>query len=224
MLPVVDHALPFELSNGKNSAQNNAEMALVVQAQAGETTAFDRLMQTYRDRIFGVVMSLTGNRADAADITQDVFIKAFTNIQKYNFRASFFTWIYRIAVNEALNYQRKARSKKMSIFERILPGVTMSPSAKETTQEEQLSALAARAQPEGKDASPVLRHELHSQLDKALMQLSEEHRAAIVLTEIEGLPLHEAAEILGTNVGTVKSRLHYAKKRLQTLLKPYLTV
>lgn len=194
-------------------------MALVVQAQAGETSAFDSLMRTYRDRVFSVVIGLTGNAADAADITQDVFIKAFTNIQKYNFRSSFFTWIYRIAVNEAFNHQRKARSKKMNLFERILPST--SSDAAEKTQEERLAELSARNTDHRQ--SQALNNELQSQLDKAMMELSEEHRAALVLTEIEGLSLSEAAEVLGTNEGTVKSRLHYAKKRLQTLLKPYLT-
>jgi len=70
----------------------------------------------------------------------------------------------------------------------------------------------------------ALQTELQTQLDRALQDLSEEHRAVVVLTEIEGLPLHEAAEILGASVGTIKSRLHYAKKRLQILLKPYLNL
>lgn len=207
--------------NGKNSAENNAEAALVVQAQLGQTAAFDRLMKTYRDRVFGVVLNLAGNHADAADVTQDVFIKAFTNIQKYNFRSSFFTWIYRIAVNEALNHQRRAHSKRMSIFEKILP--VSGKTDEQMSHEERLSNLqpsdAHRERP-----AAALKNELQTQLDRALQDLSEEHRAAIVLTEIEGLSMEEAAEILGTSAGTIKSRLHYAKKHLQTLLKPYLTV
>jgi len=194
-------------------------MALVVQAQAGETVDFDSLMRTYRDRVFGVIFGLCGNRADAADITQDVFIKAFTNIRKYNFRSSFFTWIYRIAVNEALSHQRRSRSKKMRIWEKLLP--TADGDAR--TEEDRLSILAAKN--ESRTHAPIaLQTELQTQLDRALQSLSEEHRAVVVLTEIEGLPLHEAAEILGTGVGTVKSRLHYAKKRLQILLKPYLNL
>jgi len=198
----------------------HAEAALVVQAQAGETGAFDSLMRTYRERIFGVVFNLVGNRSDAAEVTQDVFIKAFTNIQKYNFRASFFTWIYRIAVNEALNFQRKARSKKASLFERF--SNVLNPGDSPQTEDERLSAIGANVM---ENRRPVaLQNELQGQLDKALQDLSEEHRAVIVLTEIEGLSLNEAATILNTNAGTVKSRLHYAKKRLQVLLKPYLNV
>lgn len=205
--------LPF-----KNSVKNdNTEPALVVLAQSGETTAFDSLMRLYRERVFGVVYNLTNNRADAAEVTQDVFIKAFTNIKKYNFRSSFFTWIYRIAVNEALNFLRKARAKKANLFERFLPilgGVNSSP-----TEDERLST--ARMEFSEKPQAP-LQHELQSQLDKSLQSLSEEHRAAVVLVEVEGLSLKEASEILGVSEGTVKSRLHYGKKRLQTLLKPYL--
>lgn len=217
----MEKAVPVDFPSDdsrSDSYQNHAEAALVVRAQAGQTEAFDTLMRTYRDRVFGVVFGLTGNRADASDVTQDVFIKAFTNIRKYNFRSSFFTWIYRIAVNEALNYQRRARSKKMNLFEKFLP------SKDETqTQEERLAKLAALNNSDARPES-TLQNEMQTQLDKSLQELSEEHRAALVLVEIEGLPLQEAAEILGASVGTVKSRLHYAKKRLQTLLKPYLNL
>lgn len=174
-------------------------------------------MRTYRERIFGVVLNLTGNCADAAEVTQDVFIKAFTNIRKYNFRASFFTWIYRIAVNEALNCQRRARGKKASLFQRLLP--LLRPDEPAPTEDERLSAMGADV---NQHTHTPLQNELQSQLDKAIQSLSQEHRAAVVLVEVEGLPLAEAAEILGVGEGTLKSRLHYAKKNLQVLLKPYL--
>ena len=216
----MDQALPFAFNSENSAGFNNTEAALVVQAQAGETSAFDSLMRTYRERIFGVVFNLVGNRSDAAEVTQDVFIKAFTNIQKYNFRASFFTWIYRIAVNEALNFQRKSRSKKAGLFERFSTFLNAGDSHQ--NEDERLSSIGANII--GSNRPTALQNELQGQLDKALQNLSEEHRAVIVLTEIEGLSLNEAAAILGTNEGTVKSRLHYAKKRLQTLLKPYLNV
>jgi RNA polymerase sigma-70 factor (ECF subfamily) len=214
----VERAIPFTL--GSSSADNtNAEAALVVQAQAGQTAAFDSLMRLYRERVFGVVYNMTNNRADAAEVTQDVFIKAFTRLQKYNFRSSFFTWIYRIAVNEALNFLRKSRSKKASLFERILP--RLGDHGRAETEEERLSSMGASPALMDLNAG-TLRTELQGQLDKALQELSEEHRAVVVLIEIEGLSLKESTEILGVSEGTIKSRLHYAKKRLQSILKPYL--
>ncbi len=205
------------------ASRGNAEAALVVAAQMGETSAFDALMRAYRERIFGVVYNLVGNSADAADVTQDVFIKAFTHIRKYNFQSAFFTWIYRIAVREALNFQRRARSKKGSLIDRMIahlqPAFETGPSR---TQEERLAELAAAGQFSGR-AEAALSNELQAQLDRALQSLSAEHRASVVLVEVEGLSLAEAAEVLSCSVGTLKSRLHYAKKHLQTLLKGYLT-
>ncbi len=216
----MERAIPFAFRDA-SADKKHTEVSLVVQAQAGQTAAFDSLMRLYRDRVFGVVYNLTNNRADAAEVTQDVFIKAFTRLQKYNFRSSFFTWVYRIAVNEALNFLRKSRSKKASLFERILPRLGVQ--GKEETEDERLSAMGAGISVSQLGNDPM-QTELQGQLDKALQELSEEHRAAVVLVEIEGLSLKESAEILGVGEGTVKSRLHYAKKRLQSLLKPYINI
>jgi len=193
--------------------QRNNEAELVVRAQTGQTAAFDELMKLYRERVWAVIYNLTNNREDASDLTQEVFIKAFRKIGKYNFRSSFYTWLYRIAVNSALNSLRKRKLKHALMLDRL-----------PTQQDDDDSYYSgnSRSVPLKKDPALVLQNELQTQLDRALVRLSDEHRTAIVLAEIEGLPLREVAEILKVSEGTVKSRLHYAKKQLQTYLKPYL--
>ena len=193
------------------SVDKNAEATLVVRAQAGDTSAFDQLMRTYRERVWSVVNNLLGHTADATDVTQEAFIKAFTHIQKYNFQASFYTWLYRIAVNEAIAHRRKARLKRALTFERFTPN---------DDQDAHLDRAAASAV----RVDTTLRGELSAQLNRALDTLSSDHRAVVVLAEIEGLPLEEVSQILHCSLGTVKSRLHYAKKQLQTQLKPYLSL
>jgi RNA polymerase sigma-70 factor (ECF subfamily) len=105
--------LPVICAKSRQAAENT----LVVRAQAGKTLAFDELVRTYRERLYSVVLNLTNHPEDAADLTQEVFIKAFANIRKYNFGSSFYTWLYRIAMNESFNFLRRARRKRMLKFE-----------------------------------------------------------------------------------------------------------
>ena len=193
------------------SPREAAENTLVVRAQAGETLAFDELVRTYRERLYSVVLNLTNHPEDAADLTQEVFIKAFANIRKYNFQSSFYTWLYRIAVNQSFNFLRRARRKRMLKFEYFRRD--------EDSAEDPLGRLADNSVRLPNSGS----EELKAQLDRALEKLSDEHRAVVVLSEIEGLPLDEVAQVVGASEGTVKSRLHYARKALQKLLKPYLS-
>lgn len=209
----VDAASLFPWAGSQEEAgQRNREAELVVRAQTGQTAAFDELMKLYRERVWAVIYNLTNNREDASDLTQEVFIKAFRKIGRYNFRSSFYTWLYRIAVNSALNSLRKHKLKRALMLDRL------------PTQHDDDSYYAGGSVgvPLKKDPSFVLQNELQLQLDRALVRLSTDHRTAVVLAEIEGLPLREVAEILKVSEGTVKSRLHYAKKQLQTYLKPYL--
>jgi RNA polymerase sigma-70 factor, ECF subfamily len=204
----VEDALPFDMAAGL-SAESHAEISLVVRAQAGDTFAFDELMRTYRERVWSVVYNITGNHADATDLTQEAFIRAFTNISRYNFKSSFYTWLYRIAVNQTLSSLRKRKLKRALAFARFSP-------------DESTEAAIDRMAQRDTEAAPGLRSELQNQLNSALQQLGEGHRTVVVLAEIEGLPLQEVADVLGLSLGTVKSRLHYAKEQLRKTLQPYL--
>lgn len=187
----------------------DADLAVVKQVQAGDVAAFDKLIVKYRERIFGVVYNLTSNREDASDLTQDAFIKAFQSINRFQGQSSFFTWLYRIAVNTALTHLRKHRNRTFFSLENI--------------QEDQTNAqvIAQLSDKSGADRDAQLR-ELQEKLNEAMQKLSIKHRTVITLFEIDGLSHAEIAEITECSEGTVRSRLHYAKQFLQAELSQYL--
>jgi len=187
------------------------DRAIVAQVQAGDVAAFDELILKYRQRLFAVIYNLTSNREDAADLVQDSFIKAFQSINSFSGKASFFTWLYRIAINSALSHLRKNRLRTFFSLEQIDPEDR--PAAE---------VLAALTDDSGGAEKEALAHELQEKLNEAMQKLSIKHRTVITLFEIDGLTHHEIAEVMGCSVGTVRSRLHYAKQLLQSELQPYL--
>jgi len=188
----------------------DADLAVVRQVQAGDVAAFDQIVLKYRARVYGVVYNLTSNREDAADLTQDAFIKAFQSINRFQGQSSFFTWLYRIAVNSALSHLRKNKLRTFFSFEKI-------------NDDEAVSAeiIAALTDTTGADRETFVR-ELQEKLNEAMQKLSTNHRTVITLFEIDGLSHQEIAEIMDCSVGTVRSRLHYAKQLLQSELDPYI--
>ena len=206
-------ALPKTAAISLNKASDVAavddDAALVARAQSGEHSAFDTLMIKYRERIYGVVYNMTANRDDAADITQDAFIKAFSSIQRFQGKSSFFTWLYRIAVNTALSHIKKNRKRRFFSFENL---------HEDAGHETAVEVLSAKTKTE----KNVLLGELQEKLNEALQKLSPKHRTVVVLYEIDGLSHAEIADIVGCSQGTVRSRLHYAKQQLQSYLEEYL--
>jgi len=186
------------------------DLAIVRQVQAGDVAAFDKLILKYRTRIFGVVYHLTSNREDAADLTQDAFIKAFQSIQRFSGQSSFFTWLYRIAINGTLSHLRKNRSRSFFSLEKM--------DSNEPVSKEIISALTDKT---GAERDTYVR-ELQEKLNEAMLKLSISHRTVVTLFEIDGLSHQEIAEVMSCSVGTVRSRLHYAKQLLQAELQPYL--
>lgn len=188
----------------------DADLEIVRQVQAGDVAAFDRLIEKYRQRVYGIVYNMTSNREDAADLTQDAFIKAFQSIHRFGGQSSFFTWLYRIAVNSALSHLRKARLRSFFSLERI--------DSEEPVSKEIIEALTDKT---GVDRDAYVR-ELQEKLNDAMQKLSIKHRTVVTLFEIDGLSHQEIAEVMECSVGTVRSRLHYAKQLLQSELQPYL--
>jgi RNA polymerase sigma factor (sigma-70 family) len=187
----------------------DADLDVVKKVQAGDVTAFDQLMLKYRERIYSVIYNLCSNREDAADLTQTTFIKAFQSINRFQGQASFFTWLYRIGVNATLTHLRKNRLRTFFSFERVI---------EEDKSSEIIDALTDKT---GADRETFVK-ELQEKLNEALQKLSINHRTVVTLFEIDGLSHDEIAEIMGCSVGTVRSRLHYAKQLLQAELQPYL--
>ena len=190
-------------------AEADADLRLVQRVQAGEVAAFDDLVLRYRERIYGVVYNLTSNREDAADLTQDTFIKAFQSIGRFKGTSSFFTWLYRIAVNAALSHVRRHRLRRFFSLEHLV--------------EDEHNAELIQALTEGvsTDKGTMIK-ELQEKLNEALQKLSFKHRTVVTLFEIDQLSHEEIAEVMECSVGTVRSRLHYAKQQLQAYLSDYL--
>jgi RNA polymerase sigma factor (sigma-70 family) len=188
----------------------DADLAIVRQVQAGDVAAFDRLINKYRERVYGIVYNMTSNREDAADLTQDAFIKAFQSIHRFSGQSSFFTWLYRIAVNATLSHLRRMRLRSFFSLEQI---DSDAPVAKEI--------VAALTDKTGVDRDTYVR-ELQEKLNDAMQKLSIKHRTVVTLFEIDGLGHQEIAEVMECSVGTVRSRLHYAKQLLQSELQPYM--
>ena len=191
--------------------ESEADWLIVQRVQAGEVARFDDLVRKYRERIWGVVYHLTSNREDAADLTQDAFIKAFQSINRFQGQSAFFTWLYRIAVNGTLTHLQKAKLRRFFSLEKI-------------RDEEPVAGLIDQLADSGdsSDRAACL-GELQLKLNEAMQKLSIKHRTVVTLFEIDGLSHEEIAEITGTSVGTVRSRLHYAKQLLQAELQIYLS-
>ena len=167
------------------------------------------LANRYRERVFNVVYNMTSNREDASDITQEVFLKAFQNIHRFRQKSTFFTWLYRIAVNTAISFIKKARNRQFFSLENL--------------EEEGVSGKLAEILSSKKHSRrSLMMRELQEKLNEALQKLSVKHRTTIVLYEIEGLSHKEIGNILKCSEGTVRSRLHYAKNELQNYLQDYL--
>lgn len=196
-------------TNPAQVAEASEDAVFVQRVQAGDVAAFDRLVVKYRERLFSIVYNLTSNREDTADLVQEAFIKAFSSIGRFQGKSSFFTWLYRIAVNTTLSHLKKNRLRRFFSLETIND---------EASSKEIIEALSVKVRTE----KGALVRELQERLNEALQKLSPKHRTVVVLFEIEGLSHHEISEIMNCSVGTVRSRLHYAKQELQSYLQDYL--
>jgi len=190
-------------------AEKDLDWLVVQRIQAGDVAAFDELVVKYRERIYGIIYNLTSNKEDTFDFSQEVFIKAFQSIARFKGKSSFFTWLYRIAVNTTLSHLKKNKHRRFLSYENI---------SEEAASDEILDFLAAKTSTE----KPTLIKELQHRLNEALQTLSVKHRSVLVLFEIDNLSHQEIADIMNCSVGTVRSRLHYAKKQLQSELQDLL--
>jgi RNA polymerase sigma-70 factor (ECF subfamily) len=186
-----------------------AELELVKRAQQGELEAYDELVKRYQERIYATVYHMTSNHEDANDLAQDSFIKAFQALKSFKGGSSFYTWLYRIAVNKTINFL-KQRKNRVSLSLNDLDF--------NTENNPDLVALISEKTPRREAGL----NELQEKLNMALLKLSEPHRLVVVLHDVQGQSHEEIAEILGCNIGTVRSRLFYARQQLQSLLTDYL--
>ena len=184
------------MSNTKAAAN---ESQLIAQAVNGNPDAFGQLVRAYQDRLFTTVVQIVRCRADAEDVVQDAFVQAYVKLRSFKGKSSFYTWLYRIAVNMALSRGRRMRVRR-----------SVEKPRERFSEEPQ--------DPNGSPSERMEREEHAGEIRSALESLSEEHRAILVLRGVEGFDYQTIAQILNLSPGTVRSRLHRARIQLREQL------
>ena len=181
--------------------QDGDEAELIERAAKGDSLAFGQLVERYQRRVVGVAMAVVHNQDDAIELAQETFIRAYENLSKFESRSSFSTWLYRIAANLSIDFRRREGRHV------VLRG---------EDADNEFNRIPTDQGDSFKEAS---RTELSARLREALGELTPEHRAVILLREVEGLSYDEISDVLQCPRGTVMSRLHYARGRLRGILK-----
>ena len=192
-----------------NSPAGMLEADLVKHARRGDLKAYDELVKRYQERIYATIYHMTSNHEDANDIAQDSFIKAYQALKSFRGGSSFYTWLYRIAVNKTINFLKQRKHKLHFSLNDLDFNAENDPD---------LVALTSDKTP----LRDVGLTELQKKLNEALLKLSEPHRMVVVLHDVQGQSHDEIAEIMGCNIGTVRSRLFYARQQLQGFLAEYI--
>ena len=188
--------------------QDPTDVELVARAQAGDSRAFDELILRYQRRVYTVIHNMVNNHADTNDLLMETFQKAYRSIHSFKSDAAFYTWIYRVAVNQTINFLRRNKHRQNVSLD-----------------DEESDMQNRREFVDNSVVSDVERQsnitDLQKKLNESLMRLSEEHRAVVTLFDVQGLSHAEISRIMGCSEGTVRSRLFYAHKQLQKYLKNY---
>ncbi|MEN3001664.1 MAG: sigma-70 family RNA polymerase sigma factor [Armatimonadota bacterium] len=187
-----------------------AEATLIARAQAQDDTAFDQIVRLYADRIYNYVRRMVGNPQDAEDITQEVFLRAYQGLSQFDGRASFSTWLFRIATNLCIDHKRR-QSRRVQ---------TIPYHHDETDEEEGDWEFPDTAQPSA--IEQLLTKELQEVVERAIDALSPKLKTVLLLYDVEGLSYEQIAEALGIPMGTVKSRLFAAREQIRKQVEIYM--
>lgn len=189
------------------AANKARDFELVDKARDGDRRAFNTLVELYQKRVYAIAFGILRSREDAWDAAQEAFVKAYKNLDRFEGKAAFYTWLYRITYNLSIDHLRSRKRHDTVAFDE---GRGLE------------SALDKAGHTVGHHPDEVAdRKELAKVLHDAMAKLTDKHRAIIVLREVEGLAYEEMAEVLGISKGTVMSRLFHARKNLQGFLRPY---
>ena len=190
--------------DGGGELASVSDLTLVRRAQKDDVGAYDELVRRYQERIYATVYHMTSNHEDANDLVQETFIKAYRALKTFKGDSSFYTWVYRIAVNKTINFLKQRKNRTHMSLNDVDYNAENDPD---------LVALVSDKTPR-RDVSLA---ELQDKLNAAMLKLSEHHRMVVTLHDIQGLSHEEIGEIMDCNIGTVRSRLFYARQQLQAL-------
>ena len=185
----------------------SSEAELIRRARAGDQDAFGELVVGHADRVYGALRRFGLDPAEVDEVAQEVFVRAWRGLARFEERSRFSTWLYRIAFNEA---QRRLSRRP--------------PARAEADADHEDPIVALRESPELGPEARTLEREFERTLERALDQLPADWRAAVVLRDVEGLSTHDAAELAGIGEAAFKSRLHRGRMQLRALLEPYLAL
>jgi RNA polymerase sigma-70 factor (ECF subfamily) len=181
-----------------------SDWQLVQKCQAGDIASFQELVSRYHQKVYMVIVGLLRNPDDAMEVAQESFFRAYRKITSFQGQSSFYTWLYRIAVNICIDHQRRQKRNPLEF-------------------RESMDEVFEQQNEVARDPfSDVHDRELREKILSAIDDLSPEHKAVIVLRTLEGMSYKDISEILGCSEGTVMSRLHYARKKLQNKLSAFL--
>ena len=208
-----NHGINTSIYMKDKSDNNNADLLsdieLVKMTLAGDRQAYRQLVEKYQQRIYSIAFGVLHSREDSLDVVQDVLIKAYRKLDKFRGTSSFYTWLYRITVNMAIDCCRKRkRTVEVEYDDQI-------------GTEEEVDRRSLQATSEN-PAESLERKELNKMVMDAIASLPEEQKTVIILREIEGLAYEEIAKVTGISMGTVMSRLHYGRKKLRDILSPHM--
>ena len=182
---------------------NDTDRRLIADSLNGQTAAYGTLVQRHQDRLYNAMVRILDHPEDAADVVQEAFINAYTSLANFKGDAEFFTWLYRIAFNSAISLRRKRRQTL---------------SLNQTIDGEKYHDPADTSTDHAPDAG-LLRSEDERRVQFVLRSLSEEHRAVLVLKDMDGLKYEQIAETLGVPIGTIRSRIHRARGEFEELYR-----
>ncbi len=200
-----DTCEPSSRASAEQITAREEDFRLVERSRAGDPTAFDALVIKYSPKLYGLIYHMTSNKEDTSDLLQDVFAKAYRALDKFRGQSAFYTWLYSIATNMTLNFLKKRGRRQTLSLDDIDNNLERNASYLEaTTSSDPLRETNLR--------------ELQVRLNEAMQKLSVDHRTVVTLFDIQGLPHSEIARIMQVSEGTVRSRLHYAHRHLQSFL------
>ena len=197
-----------------NRKINIDDEVLVQRAQRGESSAMEVLITRYQNRIYNVILKICGNREDAADLSQEAFVKAMQNLDSFQLRSGFYTWLFRIAVNLTINYCKK----NVRIGYRSIDSGGDESDLEATSRLKDILADSQSIDP----AKALENKELQGLIVKAIMKLDEDQRAAVILRDIEAMSYSQISETLEIDLGTVKSRISRGRNNVREFLEAML--